>query len=30
MGETVYPVHGKGVVVPVDKCPQCGYSVAAL
>lgn len=29
-GETVYPVKGKGVMVSVDKCPQCGYSVAAL
>ncbi len=29
-GETVYPVHGEGVMIVVDKCPSCGYSVTSL
>ena len=29
-GETIYPLKDHGVMIPVDKCLSCGYSVAKL
>lgn len=29
-GETVYPVSSVSYMIPVDKCPSCGYSIASV